>query len=79
MAKEIRTSSRMWGMPSTRSISPMMSPSANRPKVAAISPMAQAMAALTAAVSSPMRMLMDRPATVRTNMSRPIKSVPKGY
>ena len=47
--------------------------------VAAKSPITQAMAALTAAVRSPMRMLMDNPVTVRTNISRPMKSVPNGY
>ena len=38
-----------------------------------------AITALTAAVRSPIRILKESPATVRTNMSRPIQSVPKGY
>ena len=39
----------------------------------------KAITALTAAVRSPIRILKESPATVRTNMSRPIQSVPKGY
>ena len=46
--------------------------------LAAAVPSARATTALTAAVSTPIRMLKERPVSVRESMSRPIQSVPKG-
>ena len=63
----------------TRSIIMVTILSTNRPITAAESPRKKAITALTAAVRRPIRILMDRPATVLINISRPIQSVPKRY
>ena len=73
------TSSRMCGMPMNRSISQVRALSAQRPSSAALTPAASATTALTAAVTTPMRMLRERPLRVRVNISRPIQSVPNRY
>lgn len=62
----------------TRSMIPPMTASAVLPRQAAMVPRMKATTALMHAVKSPMRMLMDNPVRLRTNMSRPIQSVPKG-
>ena len=78
-AKEIRIRSSICGIPITISMSICTMLSAAFPHTAAQSPIRNAAAALTAAVRSPIRMLKESPAIVRTNMSRPIQSVPNGY
>lgn len=60
----------------TRSMSAPRTMSAVFPRSAEDTPTASATTALNAAVTSPSRILMDSPASVRTNISRPIKSVP---
>ena len=77
-AKEMRISSRIWGIPMTRSMIPPMTASVTLPRQAAMVPMMKAATALKHAVKSPMRMLMDKPVRLRMNISRPIQSVPKG-
>ena len=78
-AKEIKISSRICGIPMTRSMIIPTNPSAAFPRQAAAVPIKHAMTALTAAVKSPIRILRERPVMVLTNISRPIQSVPKGY
>ena len=62
----------------TRSMIPPMTASVALPRQAAMVPMIKATTALKHAAKSPMRMLMDKPVRLRTNISRPIQSVPKG-
>ena len=78
-AKEIRIRSRIWGIPMTRSIKPLIRLSAHFPPAAQASPIPTAIRELKADVIRPMRILKDKPVRVRTNISRPIQSVPKGY
>ena len=77
-AREISITSRIWGMPMTRSMHQDMTASAFLPNTTDAVPRSSATAALTAAVSTPIRILRDSPARVRASMSRPIQSVPKG-
>ena len=70
-------SSTMCGMLIMRSTSQVTTASAFLPPSAAAVPSTSAMADDTNAASRPIPMLVDRPETVRTSMSRPRRSVPK--
>ena len=76
-AREMSMTSKICGMPITRSMHQEMTASTLGPRVAAATPSSSAITALTTAVSAPMRILSDRPASVRASISRPIQSVPK--
>ena len=71
-------SSTMCGMPIMRSMSHVTTASAFLPPSAATAPMTRAITDDTVAASNPTSTLVDRPAKVRSSMSRPIQSVPKG-
>ena len=72
-------SSTIWGMPSMRSMSQVTAASAFFPPSAATAPMTSAMMDDTPAARRPTSTLVDSPASVRSSMSRPIQSVPKGW
>ena len=78
IAKEMSTKSTMWGMPIIRSISQLITASTRFPPSAAAHPSTSAITDETVAASKPTSTLVDRPASVRESMSRPIQSVPKG-
>ena len=69
----------MWGMPIMRSISQLITASTRFPPSAAAHPSTSAITDETVAASKPTSTLVDRPASVRESMSRPIQSVPKGW
>ena len=71
----MRISKSIWGIPIIRSISPETARSAHFPMADAV-PRARAASALKKAVTSPSRMLKDRPASVLANISLPSQSVP---
>ena len=78
-ANEIKSKSRIWGIPITTSIRPLIRLSAHFPPAAQASPSPTAITELNTDVIRPIRILKDKPVRVRTNISRPIQSVPKGY
>ena len=71
-------SSTMCGMPIMRSMSQVTTASAFLPPSAATAPSTSAMTEDAPAARRPTSTLVDRPASVRSSMSRPIQSVPKG-
>ena len=75
-AMEISITRRICGIPIIRSIHQEITASATLPRTAQAVPRIRAIRALTAAVSSPIRILSDSPAKVRANISLPIQSVP---
>ena len=77
-ANDIRMSSTMCGMPIMRSMSQVTTASAFLPPSAATAPSTSAMTEDAPAARRPTSTLVDRPASVRSSMSRPIQSVPKG-
>ena len=77
-ANEMSMSKMMWGSAQARSTSQVTAASTRRPPRAAAHPKTSARNAEASAARKPMPMLVDRPATVRTSMSRPSWSVPKG-
>ena len=77
-ANEMSTKSTMCGTPIIRSIIQLTTASTRLPPSAAAQPRINAITDDTVAASKPTSTLVERPASVRASMSRPIQSVPKG-
>ena len=68
----------MWGIPITRSMTQLIKWSSQERPVAAATPTNRAITALTLEAIIPTEMLTESPFTVRTSISLPKRSVPKG-